>query len=198
MNAPTSPHGGYPSENPTWDDPTWDDPTWDDPTMDATDDGVDDEFAPQRRQRLGKATALLGVLAIAAGGFLAGAYVQKSHTPPAATGASRLAGGGFSRGGGAGAPASAGTAGPTAAAGTGSATPSADAGPAVIGQIVKVSGDTVVVQNLGGKQVTVTLTQDTAVTKAATTQDLVAGQTVTIGGTTAPDGTVNATTVVSK
>lgn len=53
-------------------------------------------------------------------------------------------------------------------------------------------------QNLAGKQVTVTLTQDTTVTKAATTRDLDTGQTVTVGGTTAPDGTVDATTVLSR
>jgi len=181
-------------------------PTAVEPAVEHTEDELDEEFAPHRRQRLGKATVLLAVLVIAGGGFLAGAYTQKTQTPAPSAGANRLSlaggtGGTGGTGGGGGA-AGAGRTGRGGAA-SASAAPSGaeaapDAGPAVIGQVVKVTGDTVVVENLGGKQVTVTLSPDTTVSKAATIGDLAPGQTVTVGGTTGPDGNVAATTVLSK
>ncbi len=164
-------------------------PTSLDPALEESDayagEYEDDVFAPHRRERLGKWTALLAILVIAGAGFLAGVYVQKAR--PAAATTSRVsfagggAGGGFGRGAGAAAP-----------------TAADAAGPAVIGQVVKVSGDALVVQNLGGKQVTVRLTPDTTVSKTASTTDLAPGQTVTVGGTTGADDTVTATTVLSK
>lgn len=170
-----------------------------DPVADYPDDEVEAEFAPHRRQRLGKATAVLAVLVIAGGGFLAGAYVQKTQAPAATTGVSRTTFAGATGGGGAGRTgrAAASAAAPSGAAAPGNAAAD-DAGPAVIGQVVKVTGDTVVVQNLGGKQVTVTLSPDTTVSKAASTGDLAPGQTVTVAGTTGADGTVAATTVLSR
>jgi len=178
-------------------------PTAVEPAVEHTEDELDEEFAPHRRQRLGKATVLLAVLVIAGGGFLAGAYTQKTQTPAPSAGANRLslAGGTGGTGGGGGA-AGAGRTGRGGAASASAAPSSAeaapDAGPAVIGQVVKVTGNTVVVENLGGKQVTVALSPDTAVSKAATIGDLAPGQTVTVGGTTGPDGNVAATTVLSK
>jgi len=175
-------------------------PTAVEPAVEHTEDELDEEFAPHRRQRLGKATVLLAVLVIAGGGFLAGAYTQKTQTPAPSAGANRLSlAGGTGGGGGA---AGAGRTGRGGAASASAAPSSAEAapyaGPAVIGHVVKVTGDTVVVENLGGKQVTVTLSPDTTVSKASTIGDLAPGQTVTVGGTTGPDGNVAATTVLSK
>ncbi len=175
-------------------------PTAVEPAVEHTEDELDEEFAPHRRQRLGKATVLLAVLVIAGGGFLAGAYTQKTQTPATSAGANRLSlAGGTGGGGGV---AGAGRTGRGGAASASAALSSAEAapyaGPAVIGQVVKVTGDTVVVENLGGKQVTVTLSPDTTVSRAATIGDLAPGQTVTVGGTTGPDGNVAATTVLSK
>ena len=186
-------------------------PTSPDPALEEPDayagEYEDDEFAPHRRERLGKWTAVLGILVIAGGGFLAGVYVQKSR-PAATTSRVSFAGGGASAGFGRGAGTGAGTrtAGTGAGSKAGAASPTAPtaptaadaAGPAVIGQVVKISGDTLVVQNLGGKQVTVSLTPDTTVSKTATASDLTPGQTVTVGGTTGADGTVTATTVLGK
>ncbi len=65
-------------------------PTAVEPAVEHTEDELDEEFAPHRRQRLGKATVLLAVLVIAGGGFLAGAYTQKTQTPAPSAGANRL------------------------------------------------------------------------------------------------------------
>ena len=175
-------------------------PTAVEPAVEHTEDELDEEFAPHRRQRLGKATVLLAVLVIAGGGFLIGAYTQKTQTPAPSAGANRLSlAGGTGGGGGAAGAGRTGRGGPaSASAAPSSAEAAPDAGPAVIGQVVKVTGDTVVVENLGGKQVTVTLSPDTTVSRAATIGDLAPGQTVTVGGTTGPDGNVAATTVLSK
>ena len=70
--------------------------------------------------------------------------------------------------------------------------------PAVIGQIVSVTGDTVVVKNLGGQMITVKLSDTTTITQAATAADLKAGQNVTVSGTTGADGTVTATAVGTR
>lgn len=188
MDAPTPPEETSASETAALRDPA---------------ENLDEEFTPHRREGLGTVTMLLAVLVLVGGGFLAGAYVQKTHTPVSATRVTRAGGaGGVGRATGRGATAAAGAGTGAAPAPTGSSTatapPSAQAGPAVIGQIIKVTGNTLLVQNLAGKQVTVTLTQDTTVTKAATTRDLATGQTVTVGGTTGPDGTVDAATVLSR
>jgi hypothetical protein len=172
-------------------------------------DELESEFAPQPRRRLGLLTVLLAGLLVAGAGFLVGVQVQKhqSSTTAAGTAANRRGtgitgftpggAGGFGGGalGGAGGGAGAGAAGGTGGTGgTGGAGGTA-AIPAVIGQIVSVTGDTVVVKNLGGKLITVKLSAGTKVTQAATAADLKAGQTVTVSGTTEADGTVTATTV---
>lgn len=201
-DAPTSP-GESPTGEPRAVGENAFDPDGFDP--DGFDADADEEFAPHRRQRLSKPTALLAVLVVAAGGFLAGAYVQKTQAPATASTTARTTGGAAAFAGlGRGAGRTSGTGGGAsgAAGGSGgastSATPSADAGPAVIGQIVKVNGNTVVVQNLGGQQVTVTLGQDTQVSKSATVGDLAPGQTVTVSGSAGAGGAVDATTVVTK
>jgi Domain of unknown function (DUF5666) len=142
---------------------------------------------------------------------LAAAAARRAGAGTATGGAG--AGGGFGgfgggRGGGAGAGTGAGAgSGGTGGAGTGAGGTGAGTGtgststtsiPAVIGQIVSITGDTVVVKNLGGQMITVKLSTTTTVTQAATTTDLKAGQNVTVSGTTAADGTVTATAVGTR
>lgn len=108
-------------------------------------ENLDEEFTPHRREGLGTVTMLLAILVLAGGGFLAGAYVQKTHTPVSATCVTRVGvAGGVGRATGRGATAAAGAGTGAAPAPTGSSTatapPSAQAGPAVIGQIIKVTG----------------------------------------------------------
>jgi hypothetical protein len=182
--------------------------------LDDDDDELDSEFAPQPRQRLGKLTIGLAALLVAGGGFLGGLQVQQHEgsssaaNPFAAAAARRGTGtgtggfGGFG-GGGTGTGTRTGTgAGGGAGTGTGTGTGSGTGGgtattsiPAVIGQIVSVSGDTVVVKNLGGKEVTVKLSGTTTITQTAAATDLKPGQNVTVSGTTGTDGTVTATAV---
>jgi hypothetical protein len=181
-------------------------------------DELDSEFAPQPRKRLGKLTAILVALLVAGGGFLAGIQVQKHQTTPAASAASAFArrgtatgaegGGGFGgfgggtggTGRGTGGTGTGGTGtGGTGTGGTGTGgTGSTTAIPVVIGQIVSVTGDTVVVKNLGGKLITVKLSATTTITQVSTVAALKAGQNVTVGGTTAADGTVTATSVGTR
>jgi hypothetical protein len=187
----------------------------------GAEDDLDSEFAPRPRARLGALTIGLAALLVAGAGFLAGVQVQQhsgssSSTNPLAAAAARRAGagtatgaagagggfGGFAggRGGGTGAGAGAGGtgAGGTATGGTGTGSTGTTSIPAVIGQIVSITGDTVVVKNLGGQMITVKLSDTTTVTQAATTTDLKAGQNVTVSGTTGADGTVTATAVGTR
>jgi hypothetical protein len=174
------------------------------------DDELDSEFAPQPRRRLGKLTA----------GFLGGLQVQKHEgttassaasafgrrgtgTGTGSTGTVGFGGGGFTgRGtggtGGTGTTGGTGGAGGSDSGGTGSSGSTTSSIPAVIGQIVSVSGDTVVVKNLGGKMITVKLSGTTTITQVVTPTDLKPGQNVTVSGTTAADGTVDATNVGTR
>jgi len=183
------------------------------PTDDLEED-YDDEFAPQPRQKLGKFSGLLAAVLVLGLGFLGGILVQKhtgssssSRTPTFSLPAGARAGtgtggagtgrtggfggfGGGAPGGGADATSSAGPAGSGSGAAAGNL--------AVVGQIVSVSGDTVVVKNLGGKQVTVHLSGDTKITITVTAASLKAGQTVAVSGTTGADGSVSATSVTGQ
>jgi hypothetical protein len=178
--------------------------------LDGDYDELDSEFAPQPRKRLGKLTIALAALLVAGAGFLGGLQVQQHEgssttaNPFAAAAARRGTGtgtGGFGGFGGGGTGTGAGTGGGTGTgtgtgAGTGTGGGAATTSiPAVIGQIVSVSGDTVIVKNLGGKEVTVKLSGTTTITQTATATDLKPGQNVTVSGTTGTDGTVTATTV---
>jgi hypothetical protein len=173
----------------------------------AVDEGADaDDFIPRAPHRIGKLTiALFGALLLT-GGFLGGVLTQKHHDTGLT--ASRTGGGAATRTGGgqfAGLGGEGGGVGGSAArsasngAGTGGSTGSTDTnGPAVIGQIVSVHGSTVIVQNLGGKRVTVHLGTDTTVSTKAKPTDLKAGQSVTVAGSTAADGSVTASTIAGQ
>jgi hypothetical protein len=184
------------------------------------DDELDSEFAPQPRKRLGKLTIGLAALLVAGAGFLGGLQVQQHEGSSSAgsnpfaaaarrgtTGETGTGTGGFggfgggaggTRGGaggtGTGATGGTGGSGTTGTGGTGG-TAGTSSIPAVIGQIVSVSGDTVVVKNLGGQQITVKLSGSTTISQTATAADLKPGQNVTVSGTTGTDGTVTATAV---
>jgi hypothetical protein len=185
-----------------------------DEPVDYVDDDVDSEFAPQPRRRLGKLTIGLAALLVAGGGFLAGVQVQQHTTSSTAAGG--FAGAAARRGTGTGAGGTGGTGafggaggfaggtrggaatGTGAEAGTGGTTSGTTSTiPAIIGQIVSVSGDTVIVKNLGGKEITVKLSTTTPVTQTGTAADLKSGQNVTVSGSTGSDGTVTATSVAT-
>lgn len=164
-------------------------------------DDADDEFAPRPRQKLSRASWLLVAAFVLGLGFLGGVLVQK-HDGSTTTGSgltaagARAAFGGAARGGfGGAAGAEGGAAGGLGGAAGGTGSGSASTVPAVIGQVVSVDAQTLVVKNLGGTQVTVHLTSTTTVTKALTTADLKAGQTVAVSGTTAADASVTATNI---
>ncbi len=161
-------------------------------------------------RRTSKATALLAAGIVAAAGFAAGAYLQRSHDqgliPTASAGAGAGARAGF--GGGAGFGGAAGFGGGTAGAGgTGRASGAAGAGqagagaaaqaPAVVGTVSAVHGSTVTVKNFGGAAIEVHVSDTTSVTSVGL-GGLKPGATVAVFGTKAGDGSVTATSIVSR
>jgi hypothetical protein len=175
-------------------------------TVEIPIDEIEEEFAPQPKGKLGKATVLLAVLLVAGLGFIGGVEVQKHHTNSTSgafggrTGAAAraAAGAGFAAGTGGFGGRTGGLTG--GGAGTGAATGAGQspATPTVIGTIASISGNTMIVQNFGGKSITVKLTATTAVTKTVASSALTKGQTVTVTGATGSDGTVTATAVGAK
>jgi Domain of unknown function (DUF5666) len=170
------------------------------------DDELDEEFAPRPKARLGAATIALAALLVAGVGFVVGVYVQKNHGPASTSGASNTAAaafasrartGGFGGGTAGGTGFGGGTGGTTGTGGTGGSTGTSST-PVVIGTVVSVNGTTMIVKNFAGKDITVTLSTDTTVSKAATAADLAAGQTVTVDGSTGTDGSVTASSVSAK
>lgn len=175
-----------------------------DESIDDRDNDIDSEFAPQAKRRLGKGTALLAALVVAAAGFLIGIQVQKHQTSTSTTARgdrTAFAGrAGFGAGTG-GLPSGTGFGGGTetgGTAGTGGSGTGAAAAPAVIGTIASVTGNTITVTNFGGKTITVTLSSTTAVTKQVASAALKKGDTVTVTGKAGTDGTVAATAVNAK
>ena len=183
----------------------------------------DEDFAPPPPRRTSRVTFGLTALAVLALGFLGGALVQKHEgtaTTAAAGGrAGRARGtgafaglaeggtgaggfGGFGAAGGTGT--GAGTAAGTGAAGatgtTGAAAAPAGPTPIAIGTVVSISGNTLVVKDLGGT--THTLTIGTGVTLSTSTPftatSLKPGEAVTVDGTTGTTGASTVTTVVRR
>ena len=167
---------------------------------DADIDVDDDEFGtpPARHRRLPPVTGLLVLGVVLALTFTGGVLTQKHHdagTSASSSGFPELGAGGFPAGLGGGPPSGA-TSGDTGASG-GSPTTT---GPAVIGTVVKVVGQTMTVKDLGGKSHVIHLTDTTRATKT-TTIDLdaiKAGTTVTVSGTTSADGSVSAATITTR
>jgi hypothetical protein len=173
----------------------------DDTDPDIVDDAdVDDEFGtpPARQRRVPPITGLLVLGVVLALTFTAGVLTQKHHdagTSASSTGFPSLGAGGLPAGLGGGAPGAA-TSGGTGASG-GSTT---STGPAVIGTVVKVVGQTMTVKDLGGKSHVIHLTGTTKATKTTTIDldALKAGTTVTVSGTTGADGSVSAATITTR
>jgi hypothetical protein len=169
-----------------------------DPDIVDETDVDDNEFGtpPPRHRRVPPITGLLVLGVVLALTFTGGVLTQKQHdagTSASGTGFPNLGAGGFPTG--LGAPGAA-TSGGSGASG-GSTTTS---GPAVIGTVVKVVGQTMTVKDLGGKSHFIHLTGTTKATKI-TTIDLDAlktGTTVTVSGTTSADGSVSAATIATR
>jgi len=161
---------------------------WDD----GRDDGLAAELAKAAPRRWwNRGTLVLGALTLVLGGFLGGVQVQKSYGTTAVStgnrgtgfnGLNRGAGGygGFTPGG------AAPTAAPTAAAGT-------------TGTVKLVDHGTIYLQTADGTLVTIKTSGKTTVRTAAkgALKDVKAGDTVTVQGSTAADGTVTATAVTA-
>jgi hypothetical protein len=172
-----------------------------DPPDNVDYDAIDEEFAPRARQRLGVFTGLLA-LALAIGiGFYGGVVVQKNKGGSSTTaaraalaGAAARAGraggfgaGGFGAGGFGGAEGAGG--------GTGAGAPGATSAPtpSVIGTVTSIKGLALVVTNLGGTKVNVTMTAATTIT--AKIAGLKVGETVSVVGKVGAGGTVAATSI---
>ncbi|MBB5475644.1 hypothetical protein [Micromonospora parathelypteridis] len=139
-----------------------------------------------------RATPVLGVLVLVLAGFLGGVHVQQRWGEPSSTAGSGRAGfpGGF----------------PTAFPGAagrgqnGAGAPGGTTAPAATsGKVKLVDGGTLYLETADGTVVTVRTTDDTAVrvAEASKLTALKAGQSVTVQGGPAADGTVTATTVTA-
>jgi hypothetical protein len=150
----------------------------------------EDELPARPRRRLRPVTVVLAAVLVAAGGFVAGALVQKHEgggTAAAATG--RGAGGGFAalagaRRAGAGGGAGAGGAG---AAGAG----------ATVGQVSVVDGSTLYVTGAQGNTVRVRPAPGATVTRTvrSSVRSIRPGETVVVQGTTTRSGAISATSI---
>jgi hypothetical protein len=177
----------------------------------------DAEFLPRPPFRLaGSSLALIGCIAIGAG-FLGGVLSQRHHDSgitrtgngatraglTGGTGAARFAGGeGFGAGGFGGAAGAGGTG--AGATGTGTGTggsgtagsgTSSTAIPSLIGTVASAGPSLAIVTNLGGAKVTVHLGKTTKLTAPYGTSTLTKGESVSVFGTKAADGTITATAV---
>jgi hypothetical protein len=156
------------------------------PDDDALDD---DEFLTPGGRRPSRVTRILLALLICAVGVFIGVQVAKL-SGASTTGAAGAAAGQSRRFGPPGAGASgAGTGAPRSAAGS--------SAPAAAGEGSSVKAHTLVLVDQGTRR-TVTFTDDTTVTKAYGHGALGTGDTVTVFGSLAADGSVNATSIVVR
>jgi hypothetical protein len=162
-------------------------------------DDLSDQLAARAPRRYAtRTTAVLAGLVLAAGGFLAGAQVQKHFGTPASGsgrgGAAGSAGGALSQNGAA--RAFGGRTGAGSSTGGSSA-----AGPgATAGTVKLVDGTTVYVQTPDGNVVTVKTNGSTSVqvTRGGALSDLAPGTPVTVEGSPTGDGVVTATKVAGS
>ncbi len=166
---------------------------------DGREDGLASELAKAAPRRWwNKGTLVLGAIALLVGGFAGGLQAQKQWgTADTATGANRAAGfGGGQNRAGYGAAGGVPNFGGQAPDG---ATASAAAA-ATTGKVKLVNGTTIYVETADGSVVTVKTDGKTAVSTAQTGKlsDVKAGQSVTVQGSSATDGTVTATSVTAK
>ena len=159
----------------------------------VADDSVDDEFElPPARGRLPRLTALLLAGVLIAAGFLAGAYVQRTH------GASSTATTGFPNFGSGGPPNFGGAlpGGDTSTQG-GSSTSNRNN---VIGTVVRTSATSITVKDFGGTTHVVQVKASTQVQKNTeiAANDLKPGSTVVVTGTSGANGSITATSITQR
>ncbi|MEA2275083.1 MAG: hypothetical protein QOC78_43 [Solirubrobacteraceae bacterium] len=148
----------------------------------------EDELPARPRRRLRPVTVALAAVLVAAGGFVAGALVQKHEgggTAAAATG--RGAGGGFAALAGARRAGAGGGAGAGGAAGAG----------ATVGQVSVVDGSTLYVTGAQGNTVRVRPAPGATVTRTvrSSARSIRPGETVVVQGTTTRSGAISATSI---
>jgi hypothetical protein len=140
------------------------------------------EQATKKGFRASWPIATLVSLLLIVGGVAVGSYLQRQHSSTSTAGLARPGGTGF-----------AGFAGATAGPGGAAATPS----DVTSGTVTDIIGNTVYVTNSSGALVKVTVSSTTTVDRNATSSvtDLRPGDTVTIQGSTAKNGTVAAASI---
>jgi hypothetical protein len=169
---------------------------------DERDDSLATELAKAAPKKWwNRGTLVLGGVALVLAGFLGGLQVQKHYgTSATAASGTRAGAGGFGgTGRGAGAYGFPGGAAQGGAGAPGGAASSAAAAAGTTGTVKLVDGDTIYVQTSAGDLVTVKTGKSTTV-KTATTgtlKDVKAGDSVTVQGAAATDGTVTATSVTA-
>ena len=167
-------------------------------------EGWDDQFPedefdePTPRSRLPLITKALAAVLVCGLFFTAGSFAQKHFGPSTGTtvaGIPDFAAGGFPSGGFPGAGQAAG-----APSGADSGTTTRATGPAVIGKVTKVDGDTITVEDFGGTTHLVKTDTSTKIVEENTLplDDLNTGSSVTVTGSTDDDGTINATRVTAR
>jgi len=160
---------------------------------------------PKRERLFTKGTVALVALLIASGSFALGAHLKHTPTATATSGGAAPANAStFGRGTGATATGATGTGGANGATGnTGAANANSGGeaaggfGGATVGQITKIDGNTIYVQDNQGNTVTVNTTAATPinVAKPGTIADLTNGETIIVQGTTGAAGAINATSI---
>ena len=166
--------------------------------FDAPDDDEWLAVQPRRGLMVRIPTLVLALLVVAAGGFWGGAALQKHHSAGSSTATtaalSRLASlarsGGFRGAGGLGG---------TGAFGSGGGAAAPTGAVATSGLVSDVSGDTVYVTDSSGNLVRVDVTTSTVVIRTAhsLSSGLQTGDTVTVRGSKAANGSIDATSIVA-
>lgn len=201
--------GGFEDSGTTQPEPWYSRAGHDDGPDQAPEDDLDPDPAPEddldllepawvASRRSNRLTVLLAGGIVAALAFGGGVLVQKHHdralvAGAATSGAARvLARGGAAQGLATGPPAVDGSGGSGGFGGSGGS-----GAPVVVGTVVSVHADVLVVANFGGQKVTVRVPAGVPVTTSGL-GGLRAGASVAVTGAKAPDGSVTATSVVSR
>jgi hypothetical protein len=175
------------------------------PTATQAPEGWDDQFPedefdePTPRSRLPLITKVLAAVLVCGLFFTAGSFAQKHFGPSTGTTVAGIpdfaAAGGFPTGGLPGAGQAA-----DAPSGAVSGATTSAAGPAVIGRVTKVDGDTITVEDFGGTTHLVKTDTSTKIVEETTLplDDLTTGSSVTVTGSTNDDGTINAIRVTAR
>jgi hypothetical protein len=168
-----------------------------------------DDSAFNRPRRMNRTTKVLLAGLMAAAGFAGGVTAQKSHDASIVSAASSVSSalrnrsasgfGSGSSGAAAGGAASGGAGFPAGGAASGGAglPAAADAGPVAVGTLHAATGTTLELVNLAGTTVHVTISPTTTITLIGTTS-LSPGALLSVSGTKAADGSVDATSITVR